>query len=46
MFIRANQKDFMDNGLNEAVMVSSKPWSNFLKLKSEENRLFSIRKCN
>ena len=36
---RANQKNFMDNELNQAIMVGSKFRNKFLKLKTGENRL-------
>ena len=38
-YIRANQKNFMDKELNQAIMVRSKIRNKFLKLKTEENRL-------
>ena len=38
-YIRANQKNFMDKELNQAIMVRSKLRNKFLKLKTEENRL-------
>ena len=38
-YIRANQKNFMDKELNEAIMIRSKLRNKLLKLKTEENRL-------
>ena len=37
-YIRANQKNFLDKELNQAIMVTSKLCNKFLKLKTEENR--------
>ena len=37
-YIRANQKNFLDKELNQAIMVTSKFCNKFLKLKTEENR--------
>ena len=42
-YIRANQKNFTDKELNEAIMVRSKLRNKFLKLKTEENRLAYLR---
>ena len=42
-YIRANQKNFMDKELNQAIMVRSKLRNKFLKLKTEENRLAYLR---
>ena len=38
-YIRANQKNFMNKKLNQAIMVRFKFCNKFLKLKTEENRL-------
>ena len=45
-YIRANQKNFMDKELNQAIMVRSKLRNKFLKLKTEENRLAYAQQCN
>ena len=39
MHIRANETNFMDKELNQAIMVRSKLGSKILKLRTEENRL-------
>ena len=38
-YIRANQKNFIDKELDQAIIVRSKLRNTFLKLKTEENRL-------
>ena len=45
-YIRANQKNFMDKELNQAIMVRSKLRNKFLKLKTEENRLAYAKQRN
>ena len=45
-YIRANQKNFMDKELNQAVIVRSKLRNKFLKLKNEENRLAFAKQRN
>ena len=38
-YIGANQKNFMDKELNQAIMVRSKLRNKFLKLKTKQSRL-------
>ena len=38
-YIRANQKNFMDQERNQTIMARSKFCNKFLKLKTEENGL-------
>ena len=45
-YIRANQKNFMDKELNQAIMVRSKLRNKILKLKTEESRLVYNRQRN
>ena len=45
-YIRADQKNFMDKELNQAIMVRSRLRNKFLKLKTEENRLAYAKKRN
>ena len=45
-YIRANQRNFMDKELNQAVIVRSKLRNKFLKLKNEENRLAFAKRRN
>ena len=45
-FNRANQKNFIDKELDQAIMVRSKLCSKFLKLKTEENQLAYNRQRN
>ena len=45
-YIRANQKNFMDKELNQAIMVRSKLRNKFLKLKIEENMLLDAKQHN
>ena len=45
-YIRANQKNFMDKELNQAIMVRSKLRNKFLKLKTEKNSLAYAKKRN
>ena len=45
-YIRANQKNFMDKELNEAIMIRSKLRNKLLKLKTEENRLAYAKQRN
>ena len=44
--IKANQNNFMDKELNQAIMVRSKLRNKFLKLKTEENRLAYAKQRN
>lgn len=45
-YIRSKWKNFMDEELNQAVMVRSKFCNIFVKLKIEENKLAYIVRCN
>ena len=45
-YIRANQKNFMDKELNQAIMVRYKLRNKFLKLKTVENRLAYAKQLN
>ena len=45
-YIRANQKNFMDKELNQAIMVRSRLRNKFLKLKTEENRFAYAKQRN
>ena len=45
-YIGANQKNFMDKELNEAIMIRSKLRNKLLKLKTEENRLAYAKQRN
>ena len=45
-YIRANQKNFTDKKLNQAIMVRSKLRNRFLKLETEENRLAYAKQRN
>ena len=45
-YISANQKNFMDKELNQAIMLRSKLRNKFLKLKTEENRLAYAKQRN
>ena len=45
-YIKANYKNVMDKELNQAIMVRSKLRNEFLKLKTEENRLAYAKQCN
>ena len=45
-YISANQKNFMDKELNQAIMLRSKLRNKFLKLETEENRLAYAKQRN
>ena len=45
-YIRANQKNFMEKEINQAIMVRSKLRNQFLKLKTEEDRLAYAKQRN
>ena len=45
-YIKANQINFIDKELNQAIMVTSKLRNKFLKLKTEENRLAYAKQRN
>ena len=45
-YAKVNQRNFMDKELDQAIMVRSKLRNEFLKLKTEENRLTYVRGPN
>lgn len=45
-YAKANQRNFMDKELDQAIMVRSKLRNEFLKLKTDENRLTYVREPN
>ena len=45
-YISANQKNFRDKKINQAIMFRSKLRNKFLKLKTEENRLAYAKQPN
>ena len=45
-YIRANHAECMDNKLSKAIMKRSKLRNNYLKYRSEKNRLAYKKQCN